>query len=449
MESSWFIKKMYDIATHHFHKWYGLVATIFLLGVISLSVYRLVPDGKIAFRTFAIEIIVLEIFVFAGWALHVWHFPKRSRKKLGVTIAVQVEDLEDLKYFKKDFLSPFKNKICSLNLPFDVLELKNHQAEKIETDDDARKILWKTRAQFCIWGSIKKRKKTPVGEKYLFSLHGVVVHKPIQEVQKVLLRKEFDALLPNTVIFEENLQFEGFDFRANQAITALDYITGRAALLSGDFSTAIRLHESLFNAIQNGQSFPINKGALKNLLSLEYDQKASFEYHTSSSEGDYAKSVDKSLNYNPNNYGALLKKAIIEFNNSAGNAKAALNTIDLAKKYAKGGYHWLYSNAFLNFWLGRYDDAIQTCEKLKNKSYYGEKITIQEVVIFNENLLKKYNKPVLYYWLGFIYYVKAKNLASADINFQKFVQHADNSMQSLKIKAESYLAEIKKEIGYK
>ena len=448
MEDSWFIKKIYETTTRHFHKWYGLVSAFLLLIIISLIVFRLIPTGEIPFIKYGIGVSILGAIILVGWTFYVWKYPKRSRTRLGVAIAVQVEDLEVYKFFQKDFLPPFKSKIYELNLPFDVLVLKNHQSEKVETTEDARKVLKKTRAHFCIWGSIKKRKNAPVGDKYLFSLRGIVVHKPIQEVQKVLLRKEFNQLLPNTVIFEEHLQFEVFEFRANQTVAALDYITGRAALLSGDFNTAIRLHESLFNAIQSGQQYPISKETLKNLLSLEYDQKASFEFFNPSAGNAYIESVKKSLQYNQNNYGALLKRAIIEFNGGNGNAQTALNTIKEAKNRAGGVYHWLYSKAFLHFWLEQYNDALQSCDKLKEKSYGGEEITVQEVIKFNEDLLKKHDKPQLYYWLGFVSIVKNKNLSLADKYFQEFVTKADNSMSDLKIRAESYLGTIKKEIGY-
>ena len=108
----------------------------------------------------------------------------------------------------------------------------------------------------------------------------------------------------------------------------------------------------------------------------------------------------------------------------------------------------MYSKAFLHFWLEQYDDALQSCEKLKEKSYGGEEITVQEVIKFNENLLKKYTKPQLYYWLGFVSYVKHNNPSLADTYFQKFVETADDSMKDLTTRAQSYLANIKKEIGY-
>ena len=334
-----------------------------------------------------------------------------------------------------------------MDLPFDILVLKNHQSEKVEAVENARKVLKKTKAHFCIWGSIKKRKNISKGERYLFLLRGIVIHKPIQEVQKILLLKEFNTLLPNSFAFEESLQFEAFEFRSNQVFTALNYITGRAALLSGDFKIAIQLHEPLLQMIQNGQPCPICKDTLEKLLSIEYDLKAGFEFSHFTMGGSYKESTKKSLQYNQNNYGALLKKAIMEFDNGNGDPKIALAIINQAKRYTSG-YHWLYSKAFLYFWLEEYNNALKCCEKLKEKSYEGEEITIKEVIKFNEDLLKKFEKPQLYYWLGFVSYVKDKKLPMADDYFQKFIEKADDSMKDLLVRAQSYLSNIKKEIGY-
>ncbi|MCX6745320.1 MAG: hypothetical protein NTX82_07425 [Candidatus Parcubacteria bacterium] len=449
MKDNWLIKKIWHIAVNHFHRWYGFFCSIILLWIVALFIYGLMPKELVPFFYYVIGTGILSFLLFIYWVIYVWYYPKRSKKRLGVAIAIHVEELEDYKFFEKDFISPFRNKICDLNLPFDVLVLKNHQSEKVETVKDARKVLRKTNAHFCIWGSIKKRKNNPAGEKYLFILRGIVVHQPIQEIQKVLLVKEFDALLPNSFAFEENLQFEAFEFRSNQVFTALDYITGRAALLSGDFKTAIQLHEPLFQAIQSGQPYPISIDTLKKILSLEYDLKASFEFFNAAEGESYKESIIKSLQYNQSNYGALLKRAIIEFDDGNGDPKTALATIGQAKQYAVGVYHWLYSKAFLHFWLEEYDDALKCCEKLKGKNYAGEEITIKEVLKFNEDLLKKFDKPQLYYWIGFVSYIKDENLSLADIYFQKFIEKTNDSMNDLLTRAQSYLANIKKEIGYK
>ena len=444
----WLAETIYGIAENHFHRWYGYVSAAFLSLVVALIIYGFIPENVVPFVPYISVVVVLDLILFFVWLRYAYSFPKRSDERLGVVIAVHVEELEDSKFFKNDFLTPFKTKISESNLPFDVLVLKNHQAEKVVSLEDARNVLERTKAHFCVWGSVKKRGNDSKGQKYWFSLRGVVVHSPIKEAQRVLLRKEFDALLPNKVAFEENLQFEGFEFRSNQLVTALNYITGRAALLSGDSDTAIRLHEPLFVAIQNGQSCPIPEKTIRELLAIEYDHKAATEFLLNKSIEEYEKSIEKALFYSSDNYGALLKKAIVEFNNGRGDARIALRTIERAKQFAKSGYHWLYSKAFLHFWLEEYEKAIKTCDKLKEKNYEGEERTVQEVIKFNEDLVKIYEKPQLYYWLGFVSYVKGGNASFADQWFQDFLDKAGDSMQDLHTRAQSYLSEIRKEIGY-
>jgi tetratricopeptide (TPR) repeat protein len=437
---NWIIQKLHEIAQKYFHKCYGLVAATLLLIIIALLIYNLIPDGQFPFSYYIHVIFFIEIILFGLWIFYGYDYPLRRGKKLGFVVAISVEDSSDNKYLKNDFIKPLENKIKELHLPFSALILKNHQAERINDTEAARKILRKTRSQFCIWGSIKKRKNNPEGQKYVFLIRGIVIHKPIREVQQILLKSEFDALLKNKIAFEENLQFEEFEFRSNQVFVALDYITGRAALLSGDFDTAINLHLPLYEAIESGQNYNINKDVIKKLLSIEYDFKASYGL-------DFNNSVKKSLEFDKNNYGALLKKAIIEFDEGKGSTEEALKIIEIAKEYSNGEYQWLYSKSFLLFWLEDYLNAIKCCDKLKEKSYEGEDVTMKEVIIFNENLLKKFNKPQLYYWLGFVA-TKNKRDSLADSYFQRFIELADPSMEELTLRARSYLANIKKEIGY-
>lgn len=431
-------------ASKNFHKWYGLLSALLLATVILLGLYKLFPEGDISSNYLYTTIGATCLAIFVGWLIHVFRYPKRSKKRLGLVVAVRSDNVEDAKYLREDFLLPFKRRVKELDLPFDVLDLKDHLSEQINTVDDARKVLKKTNAHFCLFGSVKRRKNGREGKKYIFTLTGVVVHKPISEAKKILLRKEFDSLLPHNLIFEEGIQFDAFDFRVNQAVATVDYITGRAALLSGDFGVAIQLHESLLASLEAGAQYPIDKKSLEKILAIAYEEKANFEAYNGQ---DFSQSIDRALRYNQNSYGSLLKKAIQQFNGGNGDPQAALQTIKTAEKNASG-YHWLYSEAFLHFWMGNYKKALYCCKKLTKKSYSGEEVTIKEVLRFNEHLVTLHDVPQLHYWLGYLYYIKDKNPSASDPHFQKFIDDADDAMPDLVTEANTYLQEIRNKIGY-
>lgn len=428
----------------NFYKWYGLLSALLLAIVILLGLHKLFPEGDIPNKYLYGTIGLACLAICVSWLIHVFRYPKRSKKRLGLVVAVRSDNIEDAKYLREDFLLPFKQRVKDLNLPFDVLDLKDHLSEKVITIDDARKVLKKTNAHFCLFGSVKKRKNGREGKKYIFMLTGVVVHKPISEAKKVLLRKEFDSLLPHNLIFEEGIQFDAFDFRVNQAVATVDYITGRAALLSGDYGVAIQLHESLLTSLENGANYPISKKSLEQILAIAYEEKANFEAYNGQ---DFSQSIDRALRYNQNSYGSLLKKAIQQFNNGNGDPRAALQTIKTAERNASG-YHWLYSETFLHFWMGDYKKALYCCKKLTKKSYPGEEVTVKEALGFNEYLVTLHNKPQLHYWLGYLYHIKDKNPAEADTHFQKFIDAADDAMKDLVVEANICLQEIRNKIGY-
>ncbi|KKS85650.1 MAG: hypothetical protein UV60_C0006G0002 [Parcubacteria group bacterium GW2011_GWA2_43_11] len=436
------IEKGLDIAANRFHTVHGLIASLALTYIVISILWNLLPVNILTTRDYVFLTVISLILDSICWAFHVWYYPKRSKKQIGVVVAIRVDCVDDQKLLKQDFIKPLHSRIDQLKAPFDLLVLKNHQSEKIDTIEDVRDVLKKTNAHFCIWGAVKRRVNTTVGEKYYFILKGAVKHKPIQEVQQVKLREELNALLPNQLEFEKNLQFDNFKFRADQVAIALDYVTGRAALLSGDYMMAIKLHEPLYNAINNSE-IPISKKNLKNLLSVEYDTKATIELLKEKPGVEYGVSVKKALEYNPNNISSLLKRAILEFDDGCGDARKAQETIKLVESLSGEQYQWLYSKTFLHLWLKEYKDALKCCEQLKLLKCDNDELTAKDVWLFNIRILKKTQTVQVYYWLGFITYFKLNNPVQADEYFQRFIENSDDSMVALVNSAKYYIEEIK------
>ena len=151
---------------------------------------------------------------------------------------------------------------------------------------------------------------------------------------------------------------------------------------------------------------------------------------------------------NPTNYGGWLLKAIVDFLPELdNNPQEALKSIEKARRYAHGTHEWRYSRAFLYFWLGKYPEALRDCKNLSQKSYIGELITISEVENFNLQLFKRNKGRVqLYFWLGYINYIKKRNPPMAYEYFSKFEEQANGTMDLLKQRSSIYLTQIKSEM---
>jgi len=82
----------------------------------------------------------------------------------------------------------------------------------------------------------------------------------------------------------------------------------------------------------------------------------------------------------------------------------------------------------------------------KSQSYSREAITLNEVRIFNLNMIAKYpNKPQLYFWIGYLRYFKQGLQADALEDFENFEKLCDKSMITLKKESSKHIKSIKKE----
>lgn len=172
------------------------------------------------------------------------------------------------------------------------------------------------------------------------------------------------------------------------------------------------------------------------------------KWHYENSRIDEAKTfLAKSIAENNNNYGAWLFKAIIDFMVDK-NTGEALKSVKKAEQYAKNSYEWRYSKAFLYFWREDYQNALKMCQKIKQQSFLMEPITLDEVRIFNLNILSNNEaKAQLYFWIGFLSYFKRNNLVDALQDLENFERLSDGTMNELKQKSSAYLLEIKRKMN--
>ncbi|MBU4478202.1 MAG: hypothetical protein KKH34_03835 [Candidatus Omnitrophica bacterium] len=155
----------------------------------------------------------------------------------------------------------------------------------------------------------------------------------------------------------------------------------------------------------------------------------------------------KSLTSNANNYGAWLLKAVFDFRFKE-DPKEALRSIKKAEKRSRFTFEWLYSKAFIYFWLEKYDKALKVCGAVLKQTYNEEHITLKEVEGFNLEAIKDNPAKVqLYYWIGFLNYKKENNLPKALEYLEEFEKKASGSMHMLLQRSQIYIKEIKRIMG--
>ena len=429
---------------------YGFIFGILLFSLVDNFIEKIIPKVNIRFLAYSIILIFWILY----WLYYRYRLPRNKKAMVGIIVAIHAETAYEEIRLKNDFISRLRENINKEKFSevINIIILKNHFLEKFNNINNVLKLHKKIKGHFYVYGQIKRRSDGK--KKYFLKLEGLVAHRPIDIKTQDSLKKEFLNILPKQISFFETFEFKGFEFSADIVYLATRYITGIAAYLSGDPILAHEFHSNLREEFNKFRPLPRHLQIIRNkipeLLSNEELIIAKRHYFKNESK-KLREWLKKSLESNPNNYGGLLLKAIVNFlpqlNN---NPQMALETIKKAQKYAHRTHEWRYSKAFLHFWLGKYKEALQDCRNLKQKFYSGENITINEVEDFNLRLLKEYPKKVqLYFWLGYINFIKKRNLPLAYKYFSKFEKEANQSMDLLRHNSSIYLLQIKNKMKSK
>lgn len=390
------------------------------------------------------------------WVFNKFHLPVNKKNKVGIVIAIYSENETERKKLKADFILKLKKDLQKegiLNFS-NVIFLKNHFSEQIKDSENPRlkleAINKKIKAHFYVWGDVKKRPDGDDGEKYFINFQGYVVHKPIPQNLSQVISIDFSKVLPKEVNFLEKRSFKGFEASATIVHLAAKYIIGIAAFVSQDPQLALKLHSGLKDQFNAFRPLPPHLQDIRNRIPLLISDEILWiaKWHYENSRIDEAKTfLAKSIAENNNNYGAWLFKAIIDFMVDK-NTGEALKSVKKAEQYAKNSYEWRYSKAFLYFWREDYQNALKMCQKIKQQSFLMEPITLDEVRIFNLNILSNNEaKAQLYFWIGFLSYFKRNNLVDALQDLENFERLSDGTMNELKQKSSAYLLEIKRKMN--
>ena len=433
-----------------YHTWWGMFAQFILTLIIYSFALNLFIQffGIIAAR---LSFIAVNMVLFAIWAFFFRYYPKNPNGKIGVIIALYCEDDLESLGARNDFIDKLNCNLREdgLNQKIQVVKVPNHHCSTITSYERAKEINQKVKGHFFVFGKIVKR---PDGEDKIFiEMNGLVTHAGIPLRVSQQIARDFSESLPREIEFNDAFRFKSLRLSADRVYLSAKYIIGIAALVSGDVLIASQLHEKILSdpLMEKEKDLPILtdiKHKVKGLLAEEYLVLAKVAIREGKTE-EYEKYIKLSLSHGQNIYGQHLFQAIKIFG-STEDANAALKEIDKAKDLAGGRQEWRYSEAFLLYWLGRYEDAYKSSQKITERDFIGEDVTVEEVLLFNQRLLEKHpDKIQLFFWMGYIVYKKLGDIVKGLEFFEKFKNGAREDQSYLVDKSKVFIKEIETEMG--
>lgn len=421
------------------------------LGVWLFATFTVFVFADSSLRTYFQKEYLLDFYlvifagVMIGWLWWRHHFSRRKKDKIGIVIAIAT-DTAEISKLKDDLVAKLRKNFIDANLSdlTDIIVLQNHHAREIKQKSDIDRMNKKVQGHFWVWGTARERN----GKTYL-DLEGYVIHRPVGVKTGDKISRDFRSALPTRIEFSNNFTFQASELTADGIYFTARFITGMAALVSGDPEMALTLLKALDAEISRLPLIPPNlifiRSKIPFLISDSHITIA--QYALTNNQPDRAKEeLANSLNMNPKSYAAWVFKSLFEFSVENNPKEALLSTL---KSESLGGYDstWKYNKTFLLLWQGQYADVLKMCKHLSRHSFEGEGRTLQEVLEFNKRLIDSGDtKPEIYFWVGFLYYKKINNLPQALHYLEEFERRADGTMKSLVDVTKVYLAEIKQQM---
>jgi tetratricopeptide (TPR) repeat protein len=440
---------------------------IFLVTSVFVTLKILFPDVKAPIN-WIIYISLLTTWTIA-WIFMRNTYPKNKKGKVGIIISIVTETDKQKIRLKDDFLKRLKDKAS--NNGFDymiefipispiktervnrvlsnfsyVLKNKNISNDTtVKSTAEFNNLNKKIKGHFFIWGNIKERQDNE--NKYILDLDGLVLHSPLNDPIQAKLAQEFTTVWARSINFLEKFELRGFSISADLIFIAVEYITGLAALFSGDVALAEGLHSKLETEIKNIRNKPPHiqyiEKSLSTLIPYEYNLLSIISLNRGNSKlsEEY---VQRSFRRIPDNYSGLITMSLIQFK-IKNDPKQALISVRKAKKAAGIDGTWRYNEAFLLMYLERFEEALALFKDIERIDFPGEDRVLSEVLDFNKSMITSSPKFYQsYFILGFLYLKKKGNYPEAFNYFDPLIGICKDQKFDIIIKTSGiYLDEIK------
>ena len=470
---------LFDYLERNIYSKRSLVLFCFLFPVISslaLDILKLSLNNFYWWITVAIVDVIWVIF----WIAHRNKYPKVTKGKIGVVLAIETENNLIRTKVYKDFVNHFNKLILENGLAnyIQLIELNEYQSsilsnvlikhseylsqfrrdgyfDKTSRPQDLEKMQGKIGGHFYIWGKIRKRLDKE--SKYFLDIDGLVRHIGIGVEKHKLVTNNFLEAWFKRIEFSEIFELKGFEISAELVFLVAKYIVGVAALVSHDPLLALTLHSKLKGELADiltkfnppPQNLITISKKLDSFIAEENSLLATW-YIRNGRPDLCDKYIQDSFAAKAENYSGYILKALRGF--QEGNIKESFDYVMKAKKIAVNNQIWRYDLAFLYMWADDYKKGLAEYKKIAEKTFAGEVITVSEIIDFQKKLLTTNPKfAVSYFILGFLYYKKLSNLPNALENFETFMAETKKipAFKNLREVTQSYLSEISKGMSLK
>jgi tetratricopeptide (TPR) repeat protein len=467
-----------DIFKKLIHTWVG-----FIIGCLLLFLTIIIPSDSFlqkGINDFGIRLIIygaLEVAWFLFWKIFRSYLPKIMLGKVGVFVAINAENDKQKKRIGNDFTRGIEDSLRKHNLSelVHLITLEDFRAEKVSNllsnysmaQSEVRKtgsispsnkrnirkfnkLRKKINAHFFIWGSIKERIEEE--NKYFITLDGLVIHKPVDIITSNSIITEFLNIFPNKISVLERREFQGFEIASNLISIGITYMSGIAALVSGDPFIAFNMHKGLLGELKKFKPIPPNIAHvirnLKALQATELFHQSRYYYFVKKDIQKADKLIESAEKLDNNIYDIKVFRCYRAFSDRrdfSSAIKYVESAGDLSENLLVDDFTWLYNKAFLLLYLGKFHEAIKLYDKIENKEFIKEESTVDQCIKFDSEILNQEpDKIQIHFVLGFLYLKKKSDFKKADYHFKKFLEKASNitSYNLLCEKTERYLAQM-------
>src|SRR3989339_1376223 len=247
-----------------FHKVPGLFFSLIILVLSFIFIHQFIRND------FDYEWLFLIIFILGtmvSWFFYRFYLPKNKDGKLGVVIAIYVDESYDKIKLKNNFIRVLRKKLKNeaVSKYIKLIVLKNHFCESLDSPADIKKINESINANLFIYGDV--RCANDLENKIFINLNGYVTHYPVNLNISKELANDFSLILPKEVSFYEKVDFRGFRVTAEMARLTTKYILGISLYISGFIRMAYEFHLGLDHEIESFvKPLPQNLKIIKNKI---------------------------------------------------------------------------------------------------------------------------------------------------------------------------------------